>query len=239
MTNLEQIIEQRANDLVGSGRTIKLLEAGCGTDSYFRFNADVFLVGMDISREQLDCNEQLQEKILGDIQDFPLPEREFDVVVCWMVLEHLPRPEDALTNMFKTLKPGGILILGIPNLLSLKGIVTKFTPFWFHEMFYRYMRYSSLHFPTYLRTAIIPRRIVRYALCQGMKVQLCVLTEGNVSKRVRQRFRVADVMFSLMERLVRVGSLGRLQSPLLDACAMILQKDPDSCARPVSLIDSK
>lgn len=46
-----------------------------------------------------------------------------------MALERLPRPKDALLNLCRTVRPQGLLILGFPNLLSVKGIVTKITPF--------------------------------------------------------------------------------------------------------------
>lgn len=224
MDDLEREIEETANRLLRGKEEVKVLEAGCGIASYFNFGARTYLVGIDISDQQLQQNDVIQERILGDIQTYPLPRNEFDVVVCWMVLEHLSRPKDALANMFRSLKPGGILILGIPNLLSVKGMVTKFTPFPFHKAFYRFMRYTSEHFPTYLRTAIIPGRIVKYAEREGLQLELCRLTEGGVSRRLRERVRSIDNSFSFMEIFVRAISFGRLKSPLLDACGMILKK---------------
>jgi ubiquinone/menaquinone biosynthesis C-methylase UbiE len=134
---LQAPVSEAANALLAGRDHIRLLEAGCGSASQIRFNAAVHVVGIDIAPEELEKNRAVQEKILGDIQDYPLPEAEFDVVVCWMVLEHLPRPRQALVNMFRAAKPGGIVILGFPNLASIKGLVTKFTPFWFHNVLYR------------------------------------------------------------------------------------------------------
>jgi SAM-dependent methyltransferase len=199
-------------------------KAGCGSASHVRFKGLVHTVGIDISKEQLEKNDALQEKILGDIQEYPLPSEEFDVAVCWMVLEHLPRPKDALLRIFSSLKPQGICILAIPNLLSFKGLVTKITPFWFHRRFYQFMRYKSRPFPTYLRIALVPKKIVRFAQECGFSVEFCKLIEGGVGKKLRSRFRFIDLAFFAANSSLRIISFGRAQSLFLDNCFMILRK---------------
>jgi 2-polyprenyl-3-methyl-5-hydroxy-6-metoxy-1,4-benzoquinol methylase len=224
MAELEEAVCQIANSLLEGQSHIKLLEAGCGSMSHVRFQAEVHAVGIDISKQQLDQNSAVREKILGDIQYYPLPKEEFDVVVCWMVLEHLPKPEEAMLNMFGSVKPRGLVILGFPNLLSIKGLVTKFTPFWFHQLFYRFMRYKFRPFPTYLRVAILPKKVIRFAEDNGFSVAFCQIVEGGVVQRVRSRFRLVDVAFRVLDSIVQVISLGKAQSLLLDKCAMILRK---------------
>jgi 2-polyprenyl-3-methyl-5-hydroxy-6-metoxy-1,4-benzoquinol methylase len=224
MAKLEEDVCETANSLLGGMTHIKLLEAGCGSASHLRFNAQVYAVGIDIANEELEKNTSVNEKIMGDIQDYSFPQDEFDVVICWMVLEHLPKPKDALLNLCRTVRPQGLLILGFPNLLSVKGIVTKFTPFWFHERFYKFMKYKNPHFPTFLRTDILPKRVAQFAEEHGFSVELCKLVEGGVSKKVRSRFRLADLAFSGIDAMTRVLSFGELQSPMLDNCAMILRK---------------
>jgi hypothetical protein len=44
------------------------------------------------------------------------------------VIEHLPEPTKALDRLIAALNLGGGLVLAFPNLWSLKGLVTKFTP---------------------------------------------------------------------------------------------------------------
>jgi 2-polyprenyl-3-methyl-5-hydroxy-6-metoxy-1,4-benzoquinol methylase len=46
-----------------------------------------------------------------------------------MVLEHLPQPKHAIRNILKSVKPQGLVILGIPSFYSIKGIVTKLARF--------------------------------------------------------------------------------------------------------------
>jgi len=221
---LQQPVCEAANALLAGRDHIKVLEAGCGSASQIEFKSAVHVVGIDISADELEKNGAVQEKLLGDIQDYPLPEGEFDAIVCWMVLEHLSRPKDALANMFRAAKPGGIVILGFPNLASLKGMVTKFTPFWFHTLFYRMMRYKSRHFPTYLRASILPDRLIRFAQDNGFSPAFCQLAEGGVAKKLRSRSGLAELAFSAVDSTVRLVSLGKWQSALLDECAMILKK---------------
>src|SRR5271167_2019820 len=178
MSLLQQPVSEAVNALLNGKCQIRVLEAGCGSASKIQFKAAVHAVGIDISAEELEKNAAVQEKILGDIHDYPLPKEDFDVVVCWMVLEHLSRPKEAMANLFRAVKPGGIVVLGFPNLASIKGVVTKFTPFWFHTLFYHRMHYKARHFPTYLRAAILPHRLIRFAQDNGFSPVFCKLAEG-------------------------------------------------------------
>lgn len=51
----------------------------------------------------------------GDAAKIPLPESTVDVVTCQTVLMHLARPLDALREMVRVLRPGGLLICVEPN----------------------------------------------------------------------------------------------------------------------------
>jgi 2-polyprenyl-3-methyl-5-hydroxy-6-metoxy-1,4-benzoquinol methylase len=123
-----------------SGRSgLRVLDAGCGSDSARAgfpvpdaFN-DAHVVGIDVSSEALDRNVLLDERIVADLQSWRAPAQSYDVVVSWDVLEHLSDPMRAVRNLAQAVAPGGILVIGIPHVWSLKGLVTKLTPFWFHR----------------------------------------------------------------------------------------------------------
>ena len=51
----------------------------------------------------------------GELEELNLPEDEFDVVVAWHSLEHMRFPFRALAAMHRTLKPGGGLLIAVPN----------------------------------------------------------------------------------------------------------------------------
>ncbi|MGH9325179.1 MAG: class I SAM-dependent methyltransferase [Terriglobia bacterium] len=222
---VEERISEAANSLLIGQRQLKVLEAGCGSASKVRFHAPTYTVGIDISRDALESNALVQEKIVGDIQEYPLPKEEFDAVVCWMVLEHVPRPQDALRNLFRTVKPGGLVILGFPNLLSFKGMITKLTPYWFHRLYFRMMKYSGGDpCPTCLRAAILPQKLLRFAGNHGFSAPFCELVESRDLRRLRSKFWLADLVFSGANSVIQAATLGRSQSLLLDTCAMVLTR---------------
>lgn len=52
---------------------------------------------------------------LADITDYPTVDNAFDVIFFNHVLEHIPDDERALSEVYRILKPGGMVILGVPN----------------------------------------------------------------------------------------------------------------------------
>src|ERR1019366_6722302 len=51
----------------------------------------------------------------GDATKLPLDDESFDVVTCQTVLMHLAQPLDALREMLRILRPGGLLVCVEPN----------------------------------------------------------------------------------------------------------------------------
>ena len=59
---------------------------------------------------------------IADVQDMSgIPNDEYDTVLLTHVLEHLPRPGDALAECRRILSPGGVLIGSTPHLSRLHG----------------------------------------------------------------------------------------------------------------------
>jgi SAM-dependent methyltransferase len=114
-----------------------VLDVGCGFVLPIDVPLGVRLVGLDNDPDALAKNTNIDEAIVAHIHEASLPEEEFDAVLCWNVLEHLPRPNAALARMTQTLRPGGALIIGMPNPRSLKGLITRLTPYRFHVWVYR------------------------------------------------------------------------------------------------------
>src|SRR3990172_6860125 len=103
MNKIEEL-QAVINRLLNGKKSIKALEAGCGSMSNINLGSNAYIVGIDVSERQLKNNTIVHEKILGDIQTYELPKSEYDVIFCWDVLEHLSKPQMALLNLVKAVK---------------------------------------------------------------------------------------------------------------------------------------
>ncbi len=207
----------------------RVLEAGCGSSSRVALPPDRHLVGIDIAQRQLDNHKTLDERHLGDLQTHVFEGEGFDLVICWDVIEHLPEPIHALERMADALKPGGAVVLAFPNLWSLKGLVTKFTPYKVHEWFYRYVigdtRASNEwdQFGTVFRASIAPPALRKWAAGRGLEVVYDEVYEGPVQSGLRKDRWYMDVGFGALGRLSRASTLGALDLGLSD-CVMVLRR---------------
>jgi 2-polyprenyl-3-methyl-5-hydroxy-6-metoxy-1,4-benzoquinol methylase len=187
--------------------TLRVLEAGCGSLSRLRLDPSWHITGIDLSERQLARNTDLHERVLGDLEEYRWDNSAFDLVICWDVIEHLPNPQKALSNLFGALAPEGLLVLAFPNLHSIKGWVTKLTPYRVHVFFYRFvMGYESSvaeehQFPTYLRREIKPGHIVELAQRHGLETCFRLEYEGSVQTELRQSNKLANGFFKLISPL--------------------------------------
>jgi 2-polyprenyl-3-methyl-5-hydroxy-6-metoxy-1,4-benzoquinol methylase len=60
--------------------------------------------------------------MVADIHALAHSTATFDTVICCETIEHLPRPQAALAEIARVLKPGGRLLLTTPNYLSPLGL---------------------------------------------------------------------------------------------------------------------
>ena len=60
-----------------------------------------------------------------DVPDAPLP-REFDVVLCLETLEHMGSYRTGLRNIARATRPGGSLVISVPNERGLPGLLKFF-----------------------------------------------------------------------------------------------------------------
>lgn len=156
---------------------LTVLDAGCGRTCSVEIPPGARVTGLDVEADGMAMNPRLDERIVGDIESYPLGRDVYDLIVCKDVLEHLAHPEAALGNMARALKQGGLLIIGIPYVFSRKSLIAKATPHWFHVLVYRVVfGYGQAGqpgfgpFPTYLRWSLRPRALTRRAEQLGLRL---------------------------------------------------------------------
>jgi SAM-dependent methyltransferase len=122
-------------------RPISVYEAGGGSTSYISLDelnvTRITLV--DLDPRQVARNDVAHETIVGDLQTIELPAESFDLVICYNVIEHLPRLPEALERLARVAKRRGLIVIGAPVPLSLNGLAARFTPHLVHVWICRYL----------------------------------------------------------------------------------------------------
>lgn len=115
----------------------KVLDLGCGNGRLFSEleKIEVEYIGIDFSEKLIQIAKEKfpQAKFLvGDALNLPFGDNFFDKVYTFAVFHHIPSTElriQFLNEIFRVLKPGGLLILSVWDLFKRKGtkpVILKF-----------------------------------------------------------------------------------------------------------------
>lgn len=118
----------------------RLLEIGCASGSFLhRMAACNWQVeGIELSEKAANAARQLGYQVhIGSLENAPAPAYPFDLIVGWMVLEHLHKPIDGLKKLHEWANSGAWLVLSVPNMNT-----------WVFEVFKD--KWYSLHLPNHL-----------------------------------------------------------------------------------------
>lgn len=108
---------------IAAERALTILDAACGEGV-----TKIFLprrhsyAGVDFSSRSLLRAQRYHPApyFRSDLNYLPFAPATFDVVVCLQALQYLQHPETALRQMARVLKPGGMLVMTVPNYQSFK-----------------------------------------------------------------------------------------------------------------------
>lgn len=104
-----------------------VLEAGAGSGAMLRWFAQVVgpqgdVLGLDRTLAHMGERPPPVRLMEADLYDLPAEPARFDLVYARLVLEHLPDPDTALTQLSKWLKPGGRLAIASLDFADVKAI---------------------------------------------------------------------------------------------------------------------
>jgi 2-polyprenyl-6-hydroxyphenyl methylase/3-demethylubiquinone-9 3-methyltransferase len=103
------------------------LDAGCGTGTLARCLATrgCSVLGVDAASEMVtaanesaqshNCSDRLSFVRITTIARLALEDGSLDGVLCSSVLEYVPDPNACLAEFARVLKPGGLLLVSVPN----------------------------------------------------------------------------------------------------------------------------
>lgn len=123
---LDYLRNLRADSSGINSEPLRYLDAGCGdginlqwVTTFFEISKLNFkITALDYNSLRVDRVEQ--SKIADDVRvasllNMPFNDETFDIILCNHVLEHIPQFKLALAELHRVLKPGGLLVVGVPN----------------------------------------------------------------------------------------------------------------------------
>ncbi len=113
----------------GKGRDI--LECGCGTGLILERLAQFArrATGIDLSPGMLElARSRGLDAVEGSVTSLPFDDGSFDVTCSFKVLAHVPDIGQALAEMARVTRPGGVIVAEFYNPFSLRGLVKKLGP---------------------------------------------------------------------------------------------------------------
>ncbi len=106
-------------------RVDRVLDVGCGGGAFgaaVKHRTPCTVVGVTYAQAEAQvARQQLDRVDVADLNNFdPSVLGEFDCIVCSHVLEHLHAPQQVLSRLRACLRPGGRLVVALPNVLFWK-----------------------------------------------------------------------------------------------------------------------
>jgi SAM-dependent methyltransferase len=223
-----EVMSREIRSIKHPGKVLEILEAGCGQ----KWGLDIgdsgyVLTGIDLDPEALrirrDETKDLHESIVGDLRTADFGQRTFDVIFNSFVLEHVPGAQQVLERFNRWVKPGGLIIIMIPDPYSAYGFTSRMTPHWIHVLFYRLIfgqkNAGKPGWPPYPVTYdnVVSREGIR-AFCGENALVLAAeygMSGGLSNHRFKQK------LMEAYKKTLQVLSFGRLSSDYDDIIFII------------------
>lgn len=95
-----------------------LLDIGCGTGDFLvtAQNNDWIVKGFEPNANAATLAERKNIELVKSLDT--LKDNSFDVITMWHVLEHVPNLDEQIQTLQRILKPGGNLVIALPNYKS-------------------------------------------------------------------------------------------------------------------------
>jgi len=132
-TKIFYLYEKIIAEYMNSKPNQVIIDVGGGGKCHFAKykdpNADIKIISVDVSYEEMKNNRDVDEKIVANIMNgLPFEDKEVDLVVSRSVLEHLENLENFITNSKRILKKGGYFIHLFPSKFSPFALVNQMLP---------------------------------------------------------------------------------------------------------------
>jgi 2-polyprenyl-3-methyl-5-hydroxy-6-metoxy-1,4-benzoquinol methylase len=127
-------------------RGAKVLDVGCGRGVLLGPLADrgFDVFGVEISESaSLGVDPRTDVRVASRLGDAHFEAESFDQIIIWHVLEHIADPVHTIEESKRILRPGGRIIVAVPNFSSIQARWSG--PAWFHLDAPRHLYHFPLH----------------------------------------------------------------------------------------------
>jgi len=101
---------------------IDFCDAGCGNGIYLGYlknkHSNINLCGFDFSEKIVEIaknNTNIEKIKVGNLESMPFDDESFDLILCTQVIEHLLNDKKGISELYRTLKKGGYLVISTDN----------------------------------------------------------------------------------------------------------------------------
>lgn len=182
-----------------------ILEIGCGIGTFTKtLLKNGFVTALDRNKRYLAIVRRTirSDKLkitLGNIEKVKFPSMKYDSIVCLNVLEHLKNDKKAFSNIFYSLKDGGIFIVLVPAQKSLFGKLD--------ENLGHYRRYDKHTLSRLLTDAGFEIKKIRYVNLLGAIgwfINSRLLRKKSLSSNQIGIFEIISVPFLFLEKIIEL-----------------------------------
>lgn len=184
-----------------------ILDAGCGRHWPFGFDDIPYkLTGIDFDKAALDIRTDLHESICGDLCTIDIPPNSFDAIYNSFVLEHVNGAETMLLNFVRWIKPGGAILLHMPDRQTVAAWIIRMMPHKLKVFIRKIMGYKNSGKPGYPPYPTVYEPIVSR---EGM-YRFCKRNGLSIEAEFFHTFYTNRWWMRTIARIINVLSLGSL-----------------------------
>ncbi len=193
-----------------------VLDAGCGKGTWIvrahreRYR---FVVGVDVYDPGARSADAFA---LASLDRLPFHDSAFDLIVCYLVLEHVAAPQEVFREFARVLKPGGTLIFKVPAAYAPTTLLARVLPYRLHWFLKRFVGTDKGDvFPTYYRCNTVSQ-LERLLRENGLRGKLRQVDQTYAYLSMNRWSYIAGLCYS---RAVHHPRLAWLRSGIIGVCS--------------------
>lgn len=209
-----------------------VLEVGCAPAKWLifyaeRFNAEVSGIEYSEKGASLSRRNLASAGIEGEVREadfFAVAPSPYDIVLSIGFIEHFDDPVEVLKRQLRFVRPGGRLVVGVPNFRGLNGMLQRLAE----------PRYMALHNSAAMRPALYREfarshrlEVLHLGYSGGFDPAIFRLNSGS---RLSPRRLIPGVVTWLERRFRARPVADRLEHPLLSSYLLAVLRVPDETA---------